>query len=431
MSALITGPKKITFQPTLWLLGIGFVALHFTLMLGSLAALAFVLACIALVVRQPALILSEIADNWLLWLLVGWCLLTVLWSNVPSLSLRHAIQLGFTFAIAVAAASRLSVTSVLQAILIGCLVVGLASLLAGRVNHAGLWIGIFGSKNALAQFATLAVIAPVAMLIGARRTNVWTSISLVVLALGMLLLARAGSLGANFASAIAGMGMLSLWALRRLTGWQKTFLGLLMVLAALLIVLIIAGYFNELSSLFLEKTGKDFTLTGRTDLWSAAFVEISRHPVLGQGYKAFWVPGNPVAEEMWEMFGIASKTGFHFHNTFISNAVEIGLTGVLMQLVLFFGGFIAVVRWALDDPCAESLFLFGVMFRQFVLMNSEVVFFNHFHPMTLLTVMVIVFSKRIGRDRKRSHFAKTQKYGSRQRPGAFRPVYWPAVPRMR
>ena len=87
----------------------------------------------------------------------------------------------------------------------------------------------------------------------------------------------------------------------------------------------------ELSQWFLDATGKDVTLTGRTDLWAVAFQEIAERPLLGVGFQAFWVHGNPLAEQLWAQFGISGRGGFHFHNTLISNTVEIGLLGAALQ----------------------------------------------------------------------------------------------------
>ena len=41
----------------------------------------------------------------------------------------------------------------------------------------------------------------------------------------------------------------------------------------------------------LSDTGKDPTLTGRTDLWATGMEFISEHPWQGVGFHAFWVKG--------------------------------------------------------------------------------------------------------------------------------------------
>ena len=82
---------------------------------------------------------------------------------------------------------------------------------------------------------------------------------------------------------------------------------------------------------------RNLSLTGRTDLWKIALQEIAARPILGAGFQAVWVPGNPLAEALWQEFGIETRTGFHFHNAYLSNAVEIGVTGAALQAALVFG----------------------------------------------------------------------------------------------
>ncbi|KKN63838.1 hypothetical protein LCGC14_0497680 [marine sediment metagenome] len=397
-SSLTPGKPMLTLQPTALLLGLGMAALYFTTYLGSMAALMFLVACGALVIWRPQLILIETRNAWLLWAVAGWCALSVFWSNAPGLTLRYAIQLGLTFAIAIAAASRLSVTATLRVVLVVTLIVGLASIGLGRVNGNGLWTGIFGSKNALSQSATVMVIAAAAVLIDRRGRGGWVWLAALNLTIGMILLNKAGSAGGTIATMLAVLGMLSLWTMRRLTSWQRIFLGFLMVLGTIFVIMLVIGYFDAFAQVFLAATGKEITLTGRTDLWRIAFSEIARHPFLGQGFQAFWVPGNALAESLWAEFGITTKTGFHFHHTLISNAVEIGLIGVMLQIVVFFSTLVIILRWALAAPCAESIFLAGFMMRQFILMNSEVVFFTQFDTVSMLMAMTAVFAIRARRE---------------------------------
>lgn len=395
---LETDRALLTLRPTALLLGLGLLGLNFTAFFGSVAALIFLIACLWLVVRRPGIILTETRDAWLLWAIVAWCLLSVFWSNAPGLTLRYAVQLGFTFAIAVAAAFRLSVSTTLRVVLVVSLIVGVSSILFGRVTGGGDWTGVFGSKNALSQFSTVTVIAAVALLLDRRGQGIWAWLAGLALVIGVFLLDRSGSAGGTIATMLSVAGMISLWILRRLTTWQQVFAGLLMLLLTIFAVMLVVGFFDTFVRLLLTATGKDITLTGRTDLWVTAFDEIALHPILGQGFKAFWVPGNPLAEALWAQFGIDNKTGFHFHHTLISNAVEIGFVGVGLQVIMFLTTFVAILRWAVVEPCAESLFLAGFMLRQFILMNTEVVFFTQFEPASVLMAMTVVYATRARRE---------------------------------
>ena len=60
---------------------------------------------------------------------------------------------------------------------------------------------------------------------------------------------------------------------------------------------------TDLSSTALSGLGKDKTLTGRTELWKGALEQIDDEPFTGDGFGAFWRPGNPKAEVLWAEFG--------------------------------------------------------------------------------------------------------------------------------
>ena len=62
--------------------------------------------------------------------------------------------------------------------------------------------------------------------------------------------------------------------------------------------------------------------------------------MFGHGYSAFWVQGNPRAEQLWFDFGILSRVGFHFHNLYIESFVELGAVGLFI-----ISSFLFVIMW--------------------------------------------------------------------------------------
>lgn len=410
-----------SISPTALLLGIGLIALNMTNIMGTVAAAVFLVACMGAVALKPQRVLTDARMAIWLWVFVVWCIISTIWSGMPSLTFRYAIQLGLTFALAISAATRISLTSLLRVLLVTGFITGLLCLMLNRVNAGGAWAGIFGSKNALAQFATLNVLVGFAALLDIRTSRPWRLLATFVLCLGALLLVSADSMGALLATMMACVLMLILSMLHFARASFRTLLGALAVLLVLGTTFLIMSNFEIFSLLILDLTGKDVTLTGRTVLWDIAFNEIAKYPLLGQGYKGFWVPGNPIAEELWDEFGIVSKQGFHFHNTLISNAVEIGLIGIALQAGLFFFGCFVLVRRSILKPSAETLFLAGLMARQFVLMNSEVVFFSHFHAVSLLTVMAIVYAIRMTKAEALQH---TKRHISVPRDPLVLPTKW-------
>jgi len=377
-------------------------ALLFVPLLGSMAALAFLASGLALVLRRPGALPPEVRLAWPLWLLAAWCLVSVVWSDEPALTLRYGVQLALTLAIAVAIAARLSPAALLKAATLAYGVAAVASLAAGRARSDGLgYLGIFNSKNALANAGSILLLAGLCLAIDRRIPGRWRIAGAAGAGLGGMLVLMANSVGGAVACA-AVLGALALiLVLRRLAPGLRLVASTLGLLAACLAALALVAHIDTLAAQFLDATGKDFTLTGRTDLWRIALDEIAQRPFLGAGYQAVWVPGNPVAEMLWAEFGVESRTGFHFHNALLSNAVEIGLPAAVLQAVLVVGALATAVAAAVRDARAETLFVALFLVRQIVLSLIEVPYFFQFDHGTVLTVAAIVYAQRMRQARAR------------------------------
>jgi exopolysaccharide production protein ExoQ len=371
------------------------LALLFVFQLGSLSALAFLMLGMALVVLRPGLLLDEVTRYSWLYLLPMWCVLTVLWSDHPALSLRYGAQLGLTMVFAVTMASRLSPAIFVRLIWVTFATAAIASLLFGQVRGDGLgWLGIYGSKNAFAMVMATFLLASFAFVLDGRVGRVWRVAGAGGAVLSLVLVLLAQSTGALIASGFVMICGLVIALIRRFSAWQRLSLAVIGGLALICVALLFVSLRAQILEFVLNTTGKDATLTGRTDLWAVAVQQWRLHPLIGQGYQAFWVPGNPVAEQMWAMFGIETKSGFHFHNTWLSNAVEIGLIGVVLQAAVVGTALVLTVRWALWHPSAESLFFAMFILRQTVLSMVEVVAFMQFDLISLLTISAAVYGLR-------------------------------------
>jgi O-antigen ligase len=82
----------------------------------------------------------------------------------------------------------------------------------------------------------------------------------------------------------------------------------------------------------LEFLGKDPTLTGRTLIWSHVMDNISEKPLLGWGYAAFWVPGNPAAAQI---AGALNWTAPNAHNGLLEFWLDVGLVGTSLFVFLW------------------------------------------------------------------------------------------------
>lgn len=387
--------RLLTYSPTAIGAFVAAFGLAFVPALGSIGALLFLMAGMLLVVSRLGDSLAALRHEWLLVLVTLWCVMSFAWSDYASLTLRHGIQLALTIGIAVAIGYRVAPMTFLKIIFIASSLTGVASLLSGRTRGDGMgFLGIYGSKNALADAGALIILAALAVLIDRRLSLRWRLPALFSLMMGAMLLIMGQSSGALVS--VIGVVMIfgAIVLLQRLTPYMRLVAISLTIVLAAAVAVALSSFSDELALLFLDLTGKDVTLTGRTDLWAVAFGQIAERPFLGVGFQAFWVPGQPVAEELWAQFGIAGRGGFNFHNTVISNAVEIGVLATALQTIVVLGALGSSLAWAVRHPSGPSIFCALYMVRLFLLMWVEVVYFYQFSLGTLITVSIICYSRK-------------------------------------
>lgn len=372
-------------------------ALIFDPLFGSYAALIFLLTGCLLLVSRPLESLRSLLRFWYVLILPAYCLLSVLWSQFPGLSLRYAAQLTVTVCIAIAIATRIAPHTLLRCLfgIYGIGVVG--SLLFGRVrDDIGAWIGIFGSKNAFAAVVSGFALTAIATLFERSAHPALRLAALAGLAATGPLLMAAQSAGSVLVLIPAVVVATAVLVSRRMTGRQKVFIGVISAMFAAASVFVIAGYGRALFQTVLDVTGKDVTLTGRTELWEYGRQVIAEHPLLGVGYQAFWVHGYGPAEMLWATFGIASRMGFNFHNTYISNAVEIGFIGLAIQVVLLYGTWIGVLIWALRTPRPENAFLASFLTMVICASFGEVAVYFQFSVTSVIAITALVYAIEAG-----------------------------------
>ena len=145
-------------------------------------------------------------------------------------------------------------------------------------------------------------------------------------------------------------------------------------------------------------TGKDVTLSGRTYLWTRASELIHENPLLGTGYGAFWVQGNPYAEELWAHFGLTGGgSGFHFHNLWYQLGVELGYPGILIALLTVLIVSARTVRWVVRTPSAEGFFFLAFVMTVGLRSFLEVDVFYHFSLSTIILIAAGYYARNADR----------------------------------
>lgn len=384
--------SSLTFRISIWLVVICLGGLILNPIFGTYAALIFIAGGGLLIATRPAESIVTIVRYWYLLLLPMFCLLSVLWSQYPSVSLRHGIQFVLTFLIAIVVANRVSAKEFVR-ILFAIYSVGIVlSLLIGEVRQdIGAWIGIFNSKNAFAAFVAVYALLCIAMFTD-RTLPVWFRLSVLggcLLCIPLLILAQ--SVGAILMTIPAVLLAVSLYLARRFRAAHKIFLFCVLLLVGASALIVFSAFGDAIFASLLERSGKDPNLTGRTDLWRFGRYTIQENFWLGVGYQAFWVKGFGPAEAFWAMFNITGRSGFNFHNTYISNAVEIGVVGVALQVLMLYGALILCTISAIKSKSSEMIFF--ASFLTFVALASfvEVAIFFQFSVTSIVVVCALIY----------------------------------------
>ncbi|MGJ9372654.1 O-antigen ligase family protein [Nesterenkonia sp. CF4.4] len=152
---------------------------------------------------------------------------------------------------------------------------------------------------------------------------------------------------------------------------------------------------NQVWVPLLEAIGRDPTLTGRTVLWEWGVRAIVERPVLGWGFTGYFnspqgaIPSLYVPE--FDDYVIA-----HFHNSYIQTAVDLGLLGLLVLILVL--GFTtgAAYLYARTTDTRTGVGLLMVMVIFLIASPTEFLFinYNHFGSFALFTLFFGLFQHR-------------------------------------
>jgi exopolysaccharide production protein ExoQ len=321
-----------------------------------LLGLAYARASLHLLARGPVLV----------WLVPCFALLSTLWSQAHAETLRLSVEDIVTYGCAVLSALLLQPRALLVMMTISLIIISAVSVALGHqtvdpLSGAMTFVGVFASKNQLGFFSSLMFLGALALILDSRQPIRWRLLgcAAVPASLPLIVLSRSAT---SLASVIVALGVfvlgLPLSRLSRFGRARWLFAALVILLLGALPLLVARAAAGEF---FLNLLGKDATLTGRTDLWRYAATIIPDHPVLGYGFQAFWLHDSVDAESLWAAFRVASRTGFHFHNTYIETTVELGYVGATMLAVTIFAILVGSIRWSWQARSVPAAFFVALM----------------------------------------------------------------------
>ncbi len=301
-----------------------------------------------------------IMGNWAVFLWPALAIASVAWSLSPPATIRGGLQLLMTTFIAVFIGARFSLRQILVAIvavLSATLVASIVPLFLNDpevYNYSGGFRGTFAHKNTLGLRMNILLAAAILVFMAPGRLKTPMAVAIFLAVYGLILSQSATSQ----ILALATPAVIALlWALR--LGFRATALtsiGVLAVTGISLTAVFMSG--ADPVAVMLDRFGKDATLTGRTWLWEIGLHEISKHPILGGGYQAYWGP--PQKPEVLWIRSNFLETVNGFHNVGIEVWNDLGIPGlVALFAVLLLCAWRAV---ALYRTGASALAIFPLFF---------------------------------------------------------------------
>jgi O-antigen ligase len=311
--------------------------------------------------RYSALI-DAFRRNKLLVSLIALSAVSASWSPEPASSAKRAVLLlattlfGAYFGVRFEPLEQLKLLSLTMTIAIGAsFAFALCIPAYGTDNEMAVaWRGVFDQKNEFGRAAVLSVIVFFFMS-KQPRSRRWFWHTAIVLALGAVVLSRSATAVVVLLAVGVSFMVLSLFRLPQRLLIEAACLSL--ALATCAVALLSANT----DSVF-KLLGRDATLTGRTEIWSALAAPIGRHLWFGYGYGGFWLGPGSDSESVTEQVHWAVQ---HAHNGFLDLTLQLGCVGITIFALLFLQYFTRALRSARSQSgylCLWPLCYFAFMF---------------------------------------------------------------------
>lgn len=196
------------------------------------------------------------------------------------------------------------------------------------------WRGFHATKNNLGQYASISIIF-FSYLYLITKNKLEKIYSLFFLLLSFVLLIGSFSMTnivliTIFIFLFIAINIKKIFQPLRL-GQKFLFLTITLIV---LVFLSIALTNPEIFSLFFEITGKDPTLTGRTEIWALVLSQNINDLITGVGFQSFWIP-----EKLSKIILFQYWMPNQSHNGYVDMMLEIGLVGLTLFIALVYSLF--------------------------------------------------------------------------------------------
>jgi exopolysaccharide production protein ExoQ len=357
--------------------------------LASVGAVLFVLLALAYIAVRFSQLGEIIAPRTFILAIPVFAVLSTLWSQSPVDTFKYSIEFFLTVLLGLLVSAAPRPKAVLWGMFLAFAIYIILNIGFGQnvdVGTAGsvAFSGLTESKNLLGDVAATGLLISAVCFVAAieDRKRLRLLVALLAIAMHGYVLIEAKSAGSLIGVAVGLASFILLLALRpmRLSARMMSLFSALLVAG-----FIVLAYGQSMIDYAMAAFDKDPTFTGRTYIWERAADFIAENPVLGTGFNAFWLQGNPDAEGLWAYAGIQSRAGFSFHNTAIEILVNLGWAGLIIFGIVAVIATCLVVYRAMMRPTLAHCFWFSIIAYDAARVSIESIGTGPFsHPTVLI-----------------------------------------------
>jgi exopolysaccharide production protein ExoQ len=255
--------------------------------------------------------------------------LSAFWSESRFLTLRMSFELGMTTLFAFYLTEHFSSEEMMELFTLVGAIAGILSILLViflptygiyHRDYGGEWQGICNHKNSLGTGMAF-LLTPIFY----SRKRLQLKLAYGALMVFLILMSQSRGAWLVTAGVLSFAAWLALY--KRLAPREVLLFIIVSAAAGVTMIALALAYLEPLTRMI----GKDPTLTGRTQIYSAVLESIMKHPLLGYGFGAFWHGFNhesfALSLRFWNTLGYAE-------NGFLEIWLELGVLGVALALLI-------------------------------------------------------------------------------------------------
>ena len=300
--------------------------------LRNLQILVYCVSLFILLFYIPKIFQIMVTSPWI-WLISLWAVISFLWSDYPNLAFRRAVAVLLGSLYGLVLYFRFNFKEIIKILFYVFVIIIILSFFFilfkpewGVMGppHAGAWRGVFTHKNGFARILLFALMVFLYEWNGAKGLS--RLLIALLMGLTIFMIIKATSMTVFLVIMILVVSSLVIKLARHL---QHDWPILLIFITGAIIFSLFFLYLE--SDFLLMLIGKDTTLTGRIPMWGL-IIEIGlQRPILGFGYRTFWLGFNGPSAPVWKAFSWHPQ---HAHNGYIDIFVQLGLVGLILKILL-------------------------------------------------------------------------------------------------